>query len=101
MIRDEVDKACGILVENITTNPQVDSNIATEIDRKKNILASDIKKLLKESFDEMGSIITEHFSIPPNVTLSTDQSKLKSIDASEKELQAQHDELLKRFMMVC
>lgn len=101
MIRDEVDKACGILVKNIITSPQVDSVIATEIDRKKNNLASDIKELLKESFDEIGSIITECFSIPSNVTLSTDQYKLRSIDVSEEELQKQHDELLKKFMMVC
>lgn len=100
MIHDEVDKACAFLVESITTSPQVDGSVATEIDQKKNILATDIKNLLKEPLDEMGNIIKEHFTIPPNVTLSTDIIKWKSINASEETLQAQHDDLLKRFMMV-
>lgn len=101
MIHDEVNKACELLVQGIITSPQVDTNVADEIDRKKNILASDIKELLKESFVEMGDIMTEHFSIPANVTLSTDQNKLKYIDSNEQQLQEQHDDLLKRFMMVC
>lgn len=100
MIHDEVDKACEVLVESISTT-LIDSNVASEIDRKKNILASEIKDLFKESLEEMGNVMTECFSIPPNVTLSTDQYKLKCLDTSEEELQELHDEHLKKFMMVC
>ncbi|KAG4066005.1 hypothetical protein HA402_001252 [Bradysia odoriphaga] len=98
MIHGEIDKACDLLVESITTIPQVDGNIAAEIDRKKNDLASDIKELLKDSLDEMGNIMTDHFSIPRNVTLSTDQLKLKSIDVDEERLEKELDERVKHFM---
>lgn len=101
MIRDEVDKSCEILVQSIITNPEVDSKVAAEINRKKKILASELKDLFKESLDEMGNIMTDTFSIPANVTLSTDQLKLKSVDASEVELQEIFDEKMKRFKMVC
>lgn len=100
MINEAVDNACELLVATITTTPEVYSNVATEIDRKKNILANDIKSLLKESFGEIGNIITENFSIPPNVTLSTDHYKLKCINTNEEQLQEHHDELLQRFMAV-
>lgn len=100
MINGEIDKACATLVGSITTTPQVDDNIAAEIDREMNNLASDIKEMLKGSVAEMGNIITEHFSIPPNVTLSTDQLKLKSIDVSEQQLQKSLNDRVKNFMMV-
>lgn len=99
MIREEVVKACKILVSDIS--PQIDTDIATEIERKKNNLASDIEELFKESFDEMGSVMKEYFSIPPNVTLSGDQLKLKDIDADEKQLKEHYDDQLRRLMMVC
>lgn len=100
MINEEVDKACGLLVSSIITSPDVDTNVAAEIDRKKNILANDIKNLLKESFGEIGNIMKENFSIPANVTLSTDQNQLKCMNTNEEQLQGHYDELLQRFMAV-
>ncbi len=100
MIHEEVDKACVLLVGSIATSPQVDDDIAAEIDRKKNVLAGNIKELLKDTLNEMGNVMTEYFSIPPNVTVSTDQMKLKSIDVNEQQLQKELDESLKQFKTV-
>lgn len=104
MIHYEVDNACEKFVKclatNETTSPLIDNHVASEIERQKNVLASDIKGLFKESLEKMGNILTEHFSIPPNVTLSTDQAKLKYNDSSEEKLREQYDELFKKFMMV-
>lgn len=102
MVHGEVDKACASLVSSIVTSPEVEDAVAAEIDRKKNILANDIKELLKDSLDEMGNIMTEHFSIPPNVTLGTDdQFKLRCMNVSEQKLEAELNEHLAKFMMVC
>ncbi|KAJ6648631.1 hypothetical protein Bhyg_03862 [Pseudolycoriella hygida] len=98
MVNEEIDKACEVLVTNIIKNPQVESTVATEIREKRNNLSKEIKALLKDEMSQMDKIITEHFTIPPNVTLSTDQLKLKNNDVDEKQLQEQHDGLLKKFM---
>lgn len=100
MIQYEVDKGCEILVKNIATSPLLNNNIASEIEQKKNVLSREINELFKDSITKMGNIMSEHLSIPPNVTLSTDQKKLKNIDESEDELQHTHDEHLRTFMKV-
>lgn len=97
MVHDEINKACTSLLESVA---QADNNIVSDIDRHKHNLTNDIKELVKGRLDEMGNVIADCFSIPPNVTLSTDQMKLRSMNENELQLQKELDKCVEHFMMV-